>query len=433
MNRKGLAILLALTLSACSGMAAAESSSLPEASQPAPAPPAESPASDSEPAPLEKKPLSLAWELPVTDEPVELLPEEWDIPANPHYPDGECRERVWWAHGKVLRIPWAKGYQSREGDPVQLWEPSPEESHQLWEKHPELAEECGLLCSLLCDEKGDLIYPKPFQNIHLRKDYLSLTGLEYTWLIDYDGNETDTLRFPITKARSMDRLPDGNYLGYFRKLVTTYDQEGNEIARDSTAYQTPMPNGTVLDARWKSRSLVNISLVPFLRDHPDPAVEKKINQALETFFEDDWSEVFFSEFSADCTGKVLHIRQVGRAKGYRAIASDQVSSNIHLNLETGEVYQLGDLFSDEAEARRYDYENILEKNDGYLSEEYVQLMLDGFMEHHGLNFGVTGDNLYYEVWYYLNDTTPLEIPLAEFGECLNREGGFYRALTSSWD
>ena len=73
MNRKGFAILLALTLSACSGMAAAESSSLPEASQPAPAPPAESPASDSEPAPLEKKPLSLAWELPVTDEPVELL------------------------------------------------------------------------------------------------------------------------------------------------------------------------------------------------------------------------------------------------------------------------------------------------------------------------------------------------------------------------
>ena len=276
-----------------SGVSDSDPASKEESSQPS-----------SEPSKSGKKSLALARELPTTGGKIELDPDEWDIPQNPRYPN-ELKEkeewplffsphweRVWWVNSKVLRITEAVGYQSLEGDPIQ-WEPedlSLEEWAQRLEEHPELQLEGVLEENLLCDEDGALLYPDSFYSITLQKDYISITDLDRTFLLDYDGNPVDALSFPVTEAHAMDRLLDGTYRGYLGEIVTTYDETGKVLERDTTAYQVPLPGGMVLDAKGRSRSLTECNIIPYLRGHPDPAVEQRINREL---IELDWTFLLF--------------------------------------------------------------------------------------------------------------------------------------------
>lgn len=438
-------VLLALLLSACGAPAEASSSGPP---QEAPEPSSQSSEpSSSAPAGPVKRPLALAKELPDTGGKIELKQSEWDIPPNPRYPDelkvlreGEMWplgqlphwERVWWVHGKVLRITEAKGYRSLEEDPIQ-WEPedlSLEEWAQRLEEHPELQLEGVLEKNLLCDEDGALLYPDSFYSIVLQKDHISITDLERTFLLDYDGNPVDALSFPVTEAHAMDRLPDGTYRGYLGEIVTTYDETGKVLERDTTAYQVPLPGGMVLDAKGRSRSLTECDIIPYLRDHPDPAVEQRINRELEDFFalSDEEYDGGASDltFSADCTGDVLHVKYDLWWKPIRAATGDWYPAHIHLDLRTGERYSYYDLFADEEGARKL----IFKKAKEVYSDCGFTENLEDFRVIPGYFYICEGRPYYETRWEFScsKNGTPVEIPLEEFDKYLDRDSRFYQAL-----
>ncbi len=430
-------VLLALLLSACGGPGEASSSSPPQEA-PESSSQSSEPASAPSPAQPGKKPLSLARELPDTGEPIELEEDEWDIPPNPRYPNelkvlreegiwppGQLphAERVWWTHGKVLRVTGAEGYQSLEGDPIQ-WEMedrSSEEWKRLLEEYPEAQQEGMLYRQLLCDEDGALLCPYPFYYIYLREDYIALTDLDRTFLIDYDGNLVDALSFPVTEAHTMDRLPDGTYRGYLGEIVTTYDETGKVLERDTTAYQVPLPGGMVLDAKGQSRNLAECNIVPYLRGHPDPAVEQWINQTLEDRFAlFEYECVFERTFTADYTGDVLHIDGDTWGKSFDAVGSMQSYTHIYLDLRTGESYSYYDLFADEEGAQRLIFEKGRES--GVYS--FFPETLEDFRETEGY-FYISSSDVCYELEKFRK---PVRIPLEEFDQYLDRDSRFYQAL-----
>ena len=419
-----------------SGVSDSDPASKEESSQPS-----------SEPSKSWKKPLALARELPTTGGKIELDPDEWDIPQNPRYPN-ELKEkeewplffsphweRVWWVNSKVLRITEAAGYQSLEGDPIQ-WEPedlSPEEWAQRLEEHPELQLEGVLEENLLCDEDGALLYPDSFYSITLQKDYISITDLDRTFLLDYDGNPVDALSFPVTEAHAMDRLPDGTYRGYLGEIVTTYDETGKVLERDTTAYQVPLPGGMVLDAKGRSRSLTECDIIPYLRGHPDPAVEQRINRELEDFFtlsEEEYDGSASSlTFSADCTGDVLHVKYDLWWKPVRAATGDWYPAHIHLDLRTGERYSYYDLFADEEGARKLIFKKAKEEYSDCGFTENIEdfRVIPGY-------FYICEGCPYYETrWEFScsKNGNPAAIPLEELDEFLDRDSRFYKALTRS--
>lgn len=407
-----------------SGVSDSDPASKEESSQPS-----------SEPSKSGKKSLALARELPTTGGKIELDPDEWDIPPNPRYPN-ELKEkeewplffsphweRVWWVNGRVLRITEAAGYQSLEGDPIQ-WEPedlSPEEWAQRLKEHPELQLEGVLEENLLCDEDGALLYPDSFYSITLQKDYISITDLDRTFLLDYDGNPVDALSFPVTEAHAMDRLPDGTYRGYLGEIVTTYDETGKVLERDTTAYQVPLPGGMVLDAKGQSRNLAECNIVPYLRGHPDPAVEQRINRELEDRFAlFEYECVFERTFTADYTGDVLHINKDTWGKSFDAVGSMQSYTHIYLDLRTGESYSYYDLFADEEGAQRLIFEKGRES--GVYS--FFPETLEDFRETESY-FYISSSDVCYELEKFRK---PVRIPLEEFDQYLDRDSRFYQAL-----
>ena len=426
----------ALLLVSCGRLAEAASPAETSVSEPpaSVAPPPES-VSDPETVPEpEKKPLAQAKELPVSAEPVELKPDRWEIPPNPHYQGEPYWERVWWVHGRILRITQADGYETGE--------PKPETSG--WTSFPpdfdidtiDIAE--TLTPQYLCNEAGDLLYPDIFYYIYFREDYLNLTNKEETFFIRYDGTETDLPRLPVTKAQYMEPLPDGTCLGYLWDIPIHYDREGNQLSVDTTRYQLSLPNGAVLDAAVKGHSLLTEHITPYLRGHPDLAVQQKINDGLAEYFsrgdsfvndQGQMTGISHLTFSADCTGDVLHVKYDEFWRPFRTFSGDWFTGHIHFDLNTGEVCQFSDLFADEEGAKRLIYEKASEKYADYSdyspSEEIDRYFIPGY-------FFISGGSVCYETrWTFSHSKTgnPVEIPLEEFDEYLDRDGSFYQALT----
>ncbi len=441
-RRTVTAIFLALFfLASC---AQPEASLPPEETSPPPEPVVSAPVESApEPAPEEQgpKPLSQAKELPVSTEPVELKPDQWEIPPNPHYWGEPYYERVWWVGGRILRITVAKGYETGEPEPESS-EPEPESSEPLpslmdddfWDTI-DIAE--TLTPQYLCDEAGELLYPDIFYYIYFREGYLNLTNKEETFLIRYDGSETDTLRLPVTKAQRMEPLPDGTYRGYLWDVPIYYDRDGNRLSVDTTEYQLSLPNGAILDAAVKGYSLLTEHITPYLRNHPDPAVEQKINTALTEYFskadtfvnkKGQMTGISHLTFSADVTGDVLHVKYDEFWRPFRTFSGDWAIGHILIDVTTGEVYRFSDLFADEEGAKRFLYERTSELCADY--EDYAPLysaeeyFVPGY-------FFISGGKACYETkWTFSHSKTgnPVEIPLEDFAPFLDKDGSFYQAL-----
>ncbi|MCI8652809.1 MAG: hypothetical protein HFF11_03830 [Angelakisella sp.] len=436
--RKGFAALLLAfaLLAACAAAPEAGSVPPPETSASVSLQPESTSGSASEES--GPKPLSRAKELPVSSEPVELKPDQWEIPPNPHYQGKPYWERVWWVHGRVLRITEAEGYDTGEPESGSSGEASPLPDLN-WDEYWDTIDIAETLTpQYLCDEAGNLLYPDIFYYIYFREDYLNLTNKEETFFIRYDGTETDLPRLPVTKAQCMEPLPDGTCLGYLWDIPIHYDREGNQLSVDTTQYQLPLPNGAVLDAAVKGHSLLTEHITPYLRDHPDPVVQQKINDGLEEYFSSGHSFVngqgqmtgiSHLTFSADCTGHVLHVKYDEFWRPFRTFSGDWFIGHILFDLNTGEVCQFSDLFADGEGAKRLIYEKASEKYADYSdyspSEEVDRYFIPSY-------FFISGGSVCYETrWTFSRSKTgnPVKIPLEEFAGYLDREGSFYRALT----
>lgn len=269
--------------------------------------------------------------------------------------------------------------------------------------------------------------------------FASATDDNYTYFIDTAGKTVDTLpkfegRGTLTLMGDVIKAEIDSDLIYETKNGTVFYRTSEDVKLNSSL--------TLKAEKFKPNKYAVIHY-PVLTGLKDSSTEKKINEELYKIFvekrknltkEDNLS--VDDSFTGKVIGNLLLVEQIGYDYPFGAAHGMPLSNYYPIDLKTGRIYELKDLFLDGS-----DYVDVLsnivaqdikdaskKEQSIYFEDAFSTITEDQY-------FYVDGNNLY--LYFYPYDIAPyaagfpeFKIPFDSIESILNKNGDFYKAFHS---
>ena len=294
----------------------------------------------------------------------------------------------------------------------------------------------------LFDQKGqqrsDFIY---YDLTAAGEGLVSVADLHDTYLLDEAGQLVAALgKLPGNGTIELDQ---GLFKATIDQQLSYYTQDGQLVWQENPVEQ--LANGWQVTRQKSSPDRFTVIYYPEISGLSDPAVQTTINTTLKAAFASDAATINFdgsqaapgtayysADFNAETVAELLVVQQAGYLYPIGAAHGMPTQTNIHIDLRTGQIYALKDLFK-----AGVDYKAPLE---GKIRQQIqAQLAAGGAMyddknpslnEH---NFRLTADHLelYYDPYAiaaYAAGFPTFSIPYTEIKDLIDPQSLLWQAI-----